>query len=44
MVRNDSVKVADWLICNSTYDIELGAFMIAPEIILIVPHLTSIWD
>ncbi|KAK3006470.1 hypothetical protein RJ639_017749 [Escallonia herrerae] len=33
MVKNNKVvKLADWLICNSTYDLEPGAFTIAPEI------------
>lgn len=42
MVRNNSsVKVADWLICNSASDIEPAAFKMASEIIPIGPILAS---
>ncbi|KAL0014723.1 hypothetical protein SO802_001792 [Lithocarpus litseifolius] len=43
--NNCSVKLADWLICNSTYDVEPAAFKmsleIMPEIIPIGPLLSS---
>lgn len=35
------VKLADWLICNSNYQLEPGAFALAPEIIPIGPLLAS---
>ncbi|KAL2528620.1 UDP-glycosyltransferase 83A1 [Forsythia ovata] len=42
MVQNNkAVKSADWLICNSTYDLEPGAFTSTPEIVLIGPLLAS---
>ncbi|CAI9109828.1 OLC1v1009734C1 [Oldenlandia corymbosa var. corymbosa] len=42
MVQNNQVvKLADWLICNSTYDLEPGAFSLAPEIVPIGPLLAS---
>ncbi|KAL3525861.1 hypothetical protein ACH5RR_014233 [Cinchona calisaya] len=42
MVQNNRiVKLADWLICNSTYDLEPGAFDLAPEIKPIGPLLAS---
>jgi len=28
--NNKAVKSVDWLICNSTYDLEPGAFKLAP--------------
>ncbi|MCD7460199.1 hypothetical protein HAX54_043059 [Datura stramonium] len=37
--NNKAVKSADWLICNSTYDLEPGAFNLAPEIVPIGPLL-----
>nr|WIW42819.1 UDP-glycosyltransferase [Nicotiana tabacum] len=39
--NNKSVKSADWLICNSIYDLEPGAFNLAPEIVPIGPLLAS---
>ncbi|XP_041002788.1 UDP-glycosyltransferase 83A1-like [Juglans microcarpa x Juglans regia] len=39
--NNSSVKVADWLICNSDYDLEPAAFRMTPEIIPIGPLLAS---
>ncbi|KAL3525859.1 hypothetical protein ACH5RR_014231 [Cinchona calisaya] len=42
MVQNSRVaKLADWMICNSTYDLEPGAFDLAPEIKPIGPLLAS---
>ncbi|XAR51668.1 Trans-zeatin O-beta-D-glucosyltransferase [Bertholletia excelsa] len=42
MVRNNkAVALADWLICNSTYNLEPGAFSLAPEILPIGPILAS---
>ncbi|KAL2528684.1 UDP-glycosyltransferase 83A1 [Forsythia ovata] len=42
MVQNNkAVNSADWLICNSTYDLEPGAFTLAPEIVPIGPLLAS---
>ncbi|XP_057463114.1 UDP-glycosyltransferase 83A1-like [Actinidia eriantha] len=42
MIRsNDGVKLADWLICNSTYNLEPDAFISSPEIIPIGPLLAS---
>ncbi|XP_059670451.1 UDP-glycosyltransferase 83A1-like [Cornus florida] len=42
MVRNTkSVKVADWLICNSTYELEPEAFTLFPNILPIGPLLAS---
>ncbi|KAA8547919.1 hypothetical protein F0562_004348 [Nyssa sinensis] len=42
MVQNNkAVKLAEWLICNSTYDLEPGAFTLAPEILPIGPLLAS---
>nr|GLL26556.1 UDP-glycosyltransferase 83A1-like [Ipomoea trifida] len=37
--NNKSVKSADWLICNSAYDLEPGAFSLSPEILPIGPLL-----
>lgn len=39
--NNKAMKSADWLICNSTYDLEPGAFKLAPEIVPIGPLLFS---
>ncbi|XP_019157075.1 PREDICTED: UDP-glycosyltransferase 83A1-like [Ipomoea nil] len=39
--NNKSVKSADWLICNSAYDLEPGAFSLAPEILPIGPLLAT---
>ncbi|XP_009796196.1 UDP-glycosyltransferase 83A1-like [Nicotiana sylvestris] len=39
--NNKAVKSADWLICNSVYDLEPGAFNLAPEIVPIGPLLAS---
>lgn len=42
MVRNNhSVKLADWLICNSAYDLEPATFAMAPQILPIGPLLAS---
>ncbi|KAM1358184.1 hypothetical protein ACFX1Q_045174 [Malus domestica] len=42
MVRNNqSTKLADWLLCNSTYDLEPAAFSMAPQILPIGPLLAS---
>lgn len=42
MVQNNrAVKLADWLICNSSYELEPGAFSLAPEIVPIGPLLAS---
>ncbi|KAM0955316.1 hypothetical protein ACFX13_024096 [Malus domestica] len=42
IVRNNkSVKAADWLVCNSAYDLEPAAFTLAPEILPIGPLLAS---
>ncbi|KAG8659614.1 UDP-glycosyltransferase 83A1 [Manihot esculenta] len=42
MVRNNkSVKLTDWLLCNSTYDLEPGAFNLAPQLLPIGPLLAS---
>ncbi|KAJ9707345.1 hypothetical protein PVL29_002372 [Vitis rotundifolia] len=37
--NNEAVKKADWLICNSAYDLEPAAFALAPEIIPVGPLL-----
>ncbi|XVE83690.1 hypothetical protein DITRI_Ditri16bG0106800 [Diplodiscus trichospermus] len=40
MVRNnESIKLTDWLLCNSTYELEPGAFAMAPKIRPIGPLL-----
>ncbi|KAM7510132.1 hypothetical protein LguiB_009007 [Lonicera macranthoides] len=42
MVKNNaSIKLAEWLICNSIYDLEPGAFNLAPQIVPIGPLLAS---
>ncbi|KAM7506837.1 hypothetical protein LguiA_017290 [Lonicera macranthoides] len=42
MVKNNTrVKLAEWLICNSTYELEAGAFDLAPHIVPIGPLLAS---
>lgn len=42
MVNNNrSLKLTDWLLCNSTYDLEPAAFALAPEILPIGPLLAS---
>ena len=42
MVKNNtSVKKTDWLLCNSTYDLEPAAFNLAPQIRAIGPLLAS---
>ncbi|KAG6660201.1 UDP-glycosyltransferase 83A1-like [Carya illinoinensis] len=42
VVRNiKSVKVAEWLLCNSTYDLEPAAFTLAKNILPIGPLLAS---
>ncbi|KAJ9147536.1 hypothetical protein P3X46_029686 [Hevea brasiliensis] len=42
MVRNNkSAKLTDWLLCNSTYDLEPGAFNLAPQVLPIGPLLAS---
>ncbi|PIN04655.1 hypothetical protein CDL12_22806 [Handroanthus impetiginosus] len=39
--NNKSIKSAEWLICNSTYDLEPGAFTLAPQIVPVGPLLAS---
>ncbi|KAK7273331.1 hypothetical protein RIF29_14380 [Crotalaria pallida] len=39
--NNEAAQVADWVICNSTYDHEPAAFAFAPEILPIGPLLAS---
>jgi hypothetical protein len=42
LVRNNqSVKVIEWLLCNSTYDLEPATFTLAPNILPIGPLLAS---
>ena len=42
LVRNNqSVKVIEWLLCNSTYDLEPPAFTLAPNILPIGPLLAN---
>jgi len=42
MVRNNKeLKVADWVLCNSAYDLEPAAFTLAPEILPIGPLLAT---
>lgn len=42
VLRNkETVKLADWLLCNSTYDLEPEAFKSAPQILPIGPLLAS---
>ncbi|KAF3444850.1 hypothetical protein FNV43_RR14543 [Rhamnella rubrinervis] len=42
MVRNNrTIKLADWLLCNSTYDLEPETFKMAPQILPIGPLLAS---
>ncbi|XP_009365863.2 UDP-glycosyltransferase 83A1-like [Pyrus x bretschneideri] len=38
---NKAVQVADWLLCNSAYDLEPATFTFAPEILPIGPLLAS---
>ncbi|XP_062106524.1 UDP-glycosyltransferase 83A1-like [Humulus lupulus] len=39
--NNQTVKLADWILCNSAIDLEPAAFALAPEIIPIGPMLAS---
>lgn len=39
--NNQSVKLADWILCNSSNDLEPSAFTLAPEILPIGPMLAS---
>ncbi|PRQ53390.1 putative hydroquinone glucosyltransferase [Rosa chinensis] len=39
--NNKTVKLADWVVCNSTFDLEPGAFTLAPQILPIGPLLAS---
>ncbi|XP_034209506.1 UDP-glycosyltransferase 83A1-like [Prunus dulcis] len=42
MVRNNkTVKLAEWIVCNSAYELELAAFAMAPEMLPIGPLLAS---
>jgi hypothetical protein len=42
LVRNNkSVKATEWLLCNSTYELEPAAFTLAPNILPIGPLLAS---
>ncbi|KAK6129166.1 hypothetical protein DH2020_037098 [Rehmannia glutinosa] len=38
---NGTSKLADWVICNSSYDLEPGAFSLLPDIIPVGPLLAS---
>ncbi|XP_040370239.1 UDP-glycosyltransferase 83A1 [Rosa chinensis] len=38
---NKTVKLADWVVCNSAFDLEPGAFTLAPQILPIGPLLAS---
>ncbi|KAJ9173207.1 hypothetical protein P3X46_016370 [Hevea brasiliensis] len=38
---NEIVKAADWIVCNSVYDLEPGAFTFAPNVLPIGPLLAS---
>ncbi|KAH0969509.1 hypothetical protein GBA52_028594 [Prunus armeniaca] len=38
---NKTTLAADWLLCNSAYDLEPAAFTLAPEILPIGPLLAS---
>ncbi|KAM1460929.1 hypothetical protein ACFX15_044478 [Malus domestica] len=38
---NKAVQVADWLLCNSAYDLEPATFTFTPEILTIGPLLAS---
>ncbi|XP_050380912.1 UDP-glycosyltransferase 83A1-like [Argentina anserina] len=38
---NKTVKLADWVVCNSVLDLEPGAFNLAPQILPIGPLLAS---
>ncbi|WCJ25603.1 UDP-Glycosyltransferase superfamily protein [Euphorbia peplus] len=39
--RNESAKLADWILCNSAYELEPGAFTLSPNISPIGPLLAS---
>ena len=39
--RNKGVRLADWLICNSTNNLDPGAFILAPKIVPIGPLLEN---
>ncbi|XP_008230872.1 PREDICTED: UDP-glycosyltransferase 83A1-like [Prunus mume] len=42
MVRNNkAAKLAEWIVCNSAYELEPAAFTMAPEILPIGPLLAS---
>ncbi|KAK6129132.1 hypothetical protein DH2020_037110 [Rehmannia glutinosa] len=42
MIRsNSSIKSGDWIICNSSYDLETGAFSLFPNFLSIGPLLAS---
>ncbi|BFG26558.1 hypothetical protein CerSpe_128320 [Prunus speciosa] len=42
MVRNNrTVKLAEWIVCNSAYELEPAAFAMAPEMLPIGPLLAS---
>lgn len=42
MVRNNkSIQLADWLLCNSTYDLEPAAFNLATQMVPLGPLLAS---
>ncbi|KAM5581224.1 UDP-glycosyltransferase 83A1-like [Rosa sericea] len=38
---NKTVKLADWVVCNSAFDLEPGAFTLAPQVLPIGPLLAS---
>ncbi|XP_065861991.1 UDP-glycosyltransferase 83A1-like [Euphorbia lathyris] len=39
--NNEAIKLVDWIICNSAYDLEPGAFTFAPKILPIGPLLAN---
>ncbi|KAI4352485.1 hypothetical protein L6164_006734 [Bauhinia variegata] len=39
--NNKTIEVVDWIVCNSTYDLEPSTFALAPEILPIGPLLES---
>ncbi|KDP27230.1 hypothetical protein JCGZ_19929 [Jatropha curcas] len=41
VANNRAMKLADWIICNSVYELEHGAFTLSPKILPIGPLLAS---
>ncbi|WCJ25612.1 UDP-Glycosyltransferase superfamily protein [Euphorbia peplus] len=39
--NSETVKLAEWIICNSAYDLEPGAFTLAPKILPVGPLLSN---